>query len=193
MASKKIIKSMIELFLSIWPRKNADSTVMTEAYYQALRKYSDDEIRKAGYKAMDELEFFPKPADLKKFLDVTNLRDWFTCPKCGAHVSLLIEGECKYCRAKMPLSIPRPKIKPDLMEIERSPRIEPNIRCQRCGKVTLCIYEDGQWQCRQCYTGLTDEQVAQRFRDLQAIVVKEKTAEQVRKEWGLIDESNIPF
>ena len=189
---------MIELFLSIWPRKNADSTAMTEAYYQALRKYSDDEVRKAGYKAMDELEFFPKPTDLKKFLDVTNLRDRFTCPKCGSHVSLIIDGECKYCKAKVPLSIPRPQIKQDLVKTERSPRIEPSIRCQNCGKIGLCIHEDNQWQCRQCYTGFSDNEIKQRFRDLQAVIAQEKTADQVKQQWisteaPTNDLNDIPF
>ncbi len=191
MASKAMIESMIDLFLNVWSKRNANKPVLVDAYRRAFAGYTDDEVKKAGYRALDELEYFPKPSDLKKFLDETNLRQRFTCPKCKSHASLLIEGECKYCRAKVPLSIPRPEVRPDVQDSEPTPRIEPNIRCQVCGKITLCIWEDNRWRCRQCYTGLADPQLRTRLRDLIAVINKDVTAQQVRRKWG-IDELGNP-
>ena len=42
-------------------------------------------------------------------------------------------------------------------------KIWPNVRCRMCGKIGMCIQEDDTWQCRQCYTGLTNEEIADRW------------------------------
>jgi len=42
-------------------------------------------------------------------------------------------------------------------------------KCTECGAVKLCIEEPincGVWQCRPCYTGLSDQEIAEKFRRL---------------------------
>ena len=42
-------------------------------------------------------------------------------------------------------------------------------KCQECGAVKHCIEDPigcGEWQCRPCYTGLSDQEIADRFAKL---------------------------
>lgn len=70
-----------------------------------------------------------------------------------------------------------PKISDILAQIPKSDalneanyRIESHRMCQKCHKRdVMCIKEPrdtGTWQCRECYTGLTAEQIRVRFDDL---------------------------
>lgn len=68
---------------------------MVNAYYFALKKYSDSQVVEAGYKCLDECEFMPKPVDIsKRIMDAernkpTQYTDGFqdigraTCIECG--------------------------------------------------------------------------------------------------------------
>ena len=45
--------------------------------------------------------------------------------------------------------------------------VEPNKTCKTCGKSRLCIKENGEdWECRECYTGLTSEQHQSKMRQI---------------------------
>lgn len=47
------------------------------------------------------------------------------------------------------------------------------VRCKECGKIATCIREPAEsdgLECRQCYTGLTTDQIAERFKDLGRIM-----------------------
>ena len=46
--------------------------------------------------------------------------------------------------------------------------INPHRTCGTCGHVGLCIKEpiDADWECRQCYTGYTSEEISAKFRAL---------------------------
>ena len=49
-------------------------------------------------------------------------------------------------------------------------KFEYHIMCQECHKPDMmCIKEPldtGVWRCRQCYTGLTNEQIVEKFEEL---------------------------
>ena len=42
------------------------------------------------------------------------------------------------------------------------------VECARCGEKGICIKEpaDNFWECRQCYTGYTDQEIKKKFRAL---------------------------
>ena len=64
------------------------------------------------------------------------------------------------------------RIPPKLAEKNEPVRIEPGHQCRICGRYKpTCIKEPGiDWTCRQCYTGLTDKEIADRFRTLANIM-----------------------
>jgi hypothetical protein len=47
--------------------------------------------------------------------------------------------------------------------------IEPGRKCKTCGHFGLCIDEPagmGHFECRRCYTGLSNDEIKIRFREL---------------------------
>lgn len=145
----------------------------TDLYYDVLKPYSDKQVTEAGYKCLEELEFFPKPAQVVKRIPKEDdhnkeLRKRFTCPICKAGVSLIIEGKCRMCHSGTSLKIPRPIIRqPPLPKDDFL--MEDNIRCEECGTIAKCIKEpseSGKWQCRQCYSGISIKEHRERMRKL---------------------------
>jgi hypothetical protein len=64
------------------------------------------------------------------------------------------------------------RIPTKLAEKNEPVRIEPGHQCRVCGKFKpSCIKEPGiDWTCRECYTGLTNEEIRNRMRTLSNII-----------------------
>ena len=72
--------------------------------------------------------------------------------------------------------------------------ILPGKVCKTCGKGnTVCIQEPigSDWECRECYTGLTTKQIAGRYRDLVKMMDKKRYPD-FKPDWvdSLVD---VPF
>ena len=122
MASREMVSSMITFFCGLWPNKTK-SEDLVEAYYRALKSYTDRQISNAGDQAMQSMEFFPKPVDIIRLI-----------PQRENDSSNTIGYE--------------------------------RHKCQECGSVRHCIEDPigcGDWKCRPCYTGLSDQEIATRF------------------------------
>ena len=116
---------MVTFFCKVWKRTPDEELI--EAYRRALRNKTDDQVRIGGHKCMEELTYFPKPAEII---------------------------------ARMPMAA---------SESNEDFIIRDNVRCGSCGSVKRGIKEPKDaksWECRVCYTGLTDSQVAERFNRL---------------------------
>lgn len=169
MANRKMVEEMLGSFSAIWDRTITDAII--NAYFKVLRFYKDEEIQQVGYKALDTLKYFPKPAELvelmKKSKHDKEFKEHWQCPVCKADVACIIEGKCRYCNAKLPLNIPRPtyKQKPDNT---KGFDIGYETRCEKCGKISTCIHElpEDYWQCRECYSGLTNDEYSKKMRDI---------------------------
>jgi len=180
MASTHIVIEMLNTFMGIWDRREMSEQAKS-AYIKSLKYYTDDEIRQAGYKAIDELQYFPKPAEILKLLkkskhDKEEKEHW-ACPVCHSQVVCIIDGKCKYCNAKMPLNIPRPKY---TQVPDNTPGFDIgyNMRCGKCGNPdTTCIYElpEDLWQCRECYSGISSEEYQQRMHNIIEIIEEKST------------------
>ena len=85
MSSKEMLATMLKLFSTVWTKTITPD--LTEAYSYALKKYSDDEIREAGYKCLEQCDHFPKPTEIisripKKESPGSLLFDTCRCSKC---------------------------------------------------------------------------------------------------------------
>lgn len=181
MAKRELIIEMLNTFMGIWDRREISEQTKS-AYVNALKHYSDDEIRTAGYKAIDELQYFPKPSEILKLLkkskhDKEEKEHW-TCPMCHSQVVCIIDGKCKYCNARMPLNIPRPKYKTEKYKDDTAFDIGYGVRCDKCGKITTCIYEPPEiiWQCRECYSGISNDEYKRRMEKIIEIIDEKGTA-----------------
>ena len=178
MATKKTVTLLLEAWLAFSPKvkSQAETETLSRTYYEAFRGYSDKQINEAGEKYNGEGEFFPpKPWQItnliKNFNEDKHVKEMvaeYTCRLCNQKVSAISEGACLDCLGYP--SVEYEKLKPFPIE-ERIPyRIEGRMKCQVCGSIGACIKEpidEGQWQCQQCYTGLTKKEISQRLRDLQ--------------------------
>lgn len=68
---------------------------------------------------------------------------------------------------------PRPsdliKLLPRPETMSEEYKLQPGTRCQKCGHWGMCIKDQDtgwQWQCRQCYTGLTVQQYNRNMQSL---------------------------
>ena len=64
--AREIVIQMLKTFSGIWEKKITQE--LQKAFLQALKKYTDDEIRQAGYKCIDNCSFFPKPAQVISYI-----------------------------------------------------------------------------------------------------------------------------
>jgi ribosomal protein L37AE/L43A len=152
-------------------------------YIDVLQPYSDSDVKAAMAKVMEEAEYFPKPADIVKILKAKKPQDVkdreihdaeerrrYTCPSCHNYVHALVDGKCWECHAGVPLSAGREPVRRPKEHIAGTGYMMQDLMtCQKCGKVGMCIKEPphtGQWLCRQCYSGLTDQQFKAKVRGL---------------------------
>jgi ribosomal protein L37AE/L43A len=180
----ELLAGMIELW-----RQPKLSDMAAKFYLDALKPYSDEEVKTAVAKCMDEAEYFPKPAEIVKILKAKKPQDVkdreihdaeerrrYTCPSCHNYVHAIIDGKCWECYAGVPLSAGRePVVRPKSHRAGTGYMMQDMMTCQKCGKVGMCIKEPphtGQWECRLCYSGLTKEQLTGKLRGLQQMMDK---------------------
>lgn len=79
---------------------------LIEAYYLALKKYSEEDIQKAGYKCLDECDYFPKPVDISRRIAEINKTTSYSSPD----EDFIFSGQarCIEC-GKIGFSIKEPK------------------------------------------------------------------------------------
>lgn len=182
MATKKLVAQLTKDWLSFSPRQKTNEEVesLGRAYFQAFKSYKDQEIIEAAEKYAESGDYFPpKPIqitmlvkDAKKKKHDRELVEMWTCKRCHQKVSSMTsEGVCLDCSG-----VPIPTyehIKPWRNEKRIHYKIEGRIKCQQCGIVGECIREpseDGQWLCKDCYSGLTSKERKQRLNDLARMV-----------------------
>jgi len=123
MASREMVENMVECFCNLFGWHSAPS--LNDSWQKALSRYADDDIRRAGQRAMEECAKMPTAADVIQRIPIGDNAE-----------------NGKYAMA--------------------------SARCQECGRVLLCISEPtgNPYKCRECYTGLTNQEIAGRFRKL---------------------------
>jgi transcription elongation factor Elf1 len=158
---------------------------IAKAYYEVLKSFKDSEIKNAGYLCLEECTFFPKPKEIiDRIASATitahdkEIMNRYTCPKCGTHVSVIIEGVCWDCHNGVPISAGRRQSeRVEYQTEDRDYVILPGAKCATCGKENVrCIKEpafNGEVKCRECYTGLSGNQYKQRLNDL-AVMMGDK-------------------
>lgn len=117
---------MVTLFCGMFGRKMNDGLV--GGYLTALARYTDDEVRAGGQKAMEECATFPKPMDIIQRASLERKQTQKDYPLFGNEI------------------------------------------CHYCERLKYCIKDDetAVWECRQCYTGMTDAQIKAKFNEIMA-------------------------
>lgn len=181
------------LFSEMWPNRNTEN--LLDPYYQILKSYSDNAVKKAVFACLKESEYFPKPADIVKIIN-TDLKDLkhsqelkkrYTCSVCHEQVSAISDNKCLDC-AGFP---PADEKQVFLNSADDNFVIEGRRQCQKCSTVSQCIKEPkdtGQWECQKCYSGLTKEQIQQRWKD----IVHMLNDKEFMPEWAKKN-NDIPF
>ena len=182
MATKKLVHDIVTSFSTLTPRKMEPEATqaLEQAYYLAFQHYSDKQIKEAGQKYLEDGDFYPpRPTDiLKRVKNISNekhereLIEMWTCNRCHQKVSCISPGGiCADCQG---YPVPTYKhIKPWFSEKPILYKIEGRMKCQQCGKVTECIkqpIDDGQFLCKDCYSGLTAKERSKRFDDLAKMI-----------------------
>ncbi|KKN04542.1 hypothetical protein LCGC14_1096440 [marine sediment metagenome] len=176
---------MLGLFSQIWENRKKLTETAVDAYIKTLGKYTEKDLKEAAHQCLDECEFFPRPSEVSKRIKAKKknhahdmeLTTRFKCPKCKNPVSLIVEGVCWECRTGAPVSAGREKISRKDWSKDRNFIIQHQTMCMDCGNIGMAIKEpadEGHWQCRQCYTGLTKEQFLGRFQEVEHMM-RDKT------------------
>lgn len=118
---------MLETFSCTLTKKEITEGLL-KAWNDALKPYTWNQIREAGYRCLGELKYFPKPAEL-----IERIKRDPQDPFGDSDFIIIDHGSCEECGAS-------------------------NVPCIKEPKDT------GVWICRQCYTGLTGQEIAQRLR-----------------------------
>jgi len=131
------IRSMLHTFQGVWSRKTPLSEDVIKAYYQILKKYNFEDVRKAGYSAMDECEFFPKPFDLVNRIKNIQIEEHLegqlirtkTCHICGEEKQCIIDEEvnawvCRQCYTGMTPGECKAKIEEIVSQIKNLPEVK---------------------------------------------------------------------
>lgn len=123
MATRPVMESMITSFCELYGKRESKNLV--DAWMEALSRYRDVEIIKAGHKAMEECQKMPTPLDLIQ---------------------------------RMPVNI----------DLDNGNFHIASAKCSKCGRYGMAISEPigSEYQCRECYTGLSNEEIGQRFKAL---------------------------
>ena len=158
MASKTFVDSLVDSFAGLDHEDFKSLEQLEEirqTYYRELERYTDAEVGECSRDIYDQAEFF----DPGKVLHDIKKRLEEIHPEID-------EGQYE--------------------ETEKEAEIQFGVRCRRCGYSGACIKDPREgWLCRECYTGLTYEQIKGRFQDIQAILEGLTTKEEVLEKWGL--------
>jgi len=135
------------------------STEIFAAYNTALDRYPDEEIQAAGYKCLENCKFFPKPSEILEYIGVNE------ADKRHENRFNRQSGKCQVCG------------KGGVMAMKDE------------WDYDLQIPRDGLWKCRQCYTGMTDDEIRKRYKKLMDILKKikgrtwkTKTSQKIKQE-----------
>ena len=172
MATRAMIKSMLDGFANMYPREINERLI--NDYMRALKKFGDKEVSTAGYTCMEECTFFPRPHDIISRIPLReeneNSKFWkdrYTCQVCHHLVSAISEGKCLDC------AIISPGYYNDLKQPELKStkpfHMHGRMKCQTCGTIGFCIKDPidiGTWECRDCYSGMNIFQRKQKFQTL---------------------------
>jgi len=123
MATRPMVESMTTSFCELFGKKMSEQLV--DAWVDALSRYRDGEVVKAGHRAMEECLRMPTPLDVIQ---------------------------------RMPIN----------QTVEESEFRITSAKCSKCGRYGLAISEPqgAPYLCRECYSGMTNEQIAAKFREL---------------------------
>ncbi len=158
-----------------------DKEILVKAYSELFKGVPDKEFREGCYRYADENDFYPPtPHKLAEYMPqkkkdkaAKEFREWYMCHTCGQMCYAMAEkGLCLDCAGFPPIEYDR-KPGPPQYPVDEPYKIEGRMKCQKCGRVGICIKDPrdtGQWECRQCYSGLTTAETSQRFRDLVSVI-----------------------
>jgi len=118
--------------MAIWDRKEI-SEQSKSAYIKALKPYTDDEIRQAGYKCIDNCSYFPKPAQILGYIYTDQASKQY-----GAKFNMY-SRYCQVCK------------KTDCITMKD----DGDDRTGEKG--------DDLWKCRECYSGISSDEYQQRM------------------------------
>lgn len=122
-----MVESMITSFCELYGKKMNEK--LLDAWVNALGRYRDQEIARAGQRAIEECSKFPTPIDVIQRIQTNSER--------GNDEYQITSGKCAHCgRVRMVISIP----------------------------------VGADYLCRECYTGMTNEQVSATFGRLAEMV-----------------------
>lgn len=105
MATRSLIEDMTMSFCELFNRKMSDQLV--DAWVEALKRYRDQDVTRAGHKAMEECSKFPTPLDVIQRIaigDTLQNEDYFVssgqCSLCGRYGMMISEptGHPYRCR-----------------------------------------------------------------------------------------------
>ena len=148
---------------------------VSNSYLNAFKSFTDEQIIQAADKYAETGEYFPPRPEAIISL-ITNIEvdkhtreliARYTCRACGMKVSAITDGICLDCAG-----IPKPEyknLKPLPEPSSRDYRIEGRVVCSVCGHIGMGINEPSGsegWLCRKCYTGFTNQEIAERFKKL---------------------------
>ena len=66
MVSKTLVFDMVDKFAEIYNKKPSIS--LKDSWFITLKPYSDDQLREAGYVALQKCKYMPKPSDVISFM-----------------------------------------------------------------------------------------------------------------------------
>lgn len=176
MATKIAVQNLTATCLAYSNKKmtQQEKQALEDGYFAAFRSCNDIELAEALNLYLEDGEYFPpKPKDILSGIKnkptqrhTRELIELYTCKQCHQKVSAITDGICLDCAGIPRLETNKVKLQdPE----DRDYRIEGRIKCQECGKITMCIKEPiktGPWRCRECYSGLTKKEIVDRFSEL---------------------------
>ena len=195
MATKKVLVKLIEFFNTLTSKRLNDEEAknLLQVYYKSFQGYTDREIKQASEEYIENGEYFPpKPfqitsliKDAKSRKHQQDLVNRYTCSLCHEKVSAISPdegGKCLDCGGFPPSEKSQIHLKPAKDDF----KMEGRIKCQSCGDIGMCIKkprDTGIWECQKCYSGLTKQETAQRYRDLVNYMNRDKIRNYVIPEW----------
>ncbi len=177
MASRKLVKEVTQSFGTLTAKRltEEETQALEDTYFIAFKSHSDPVVKLAVHKYIEDGDFYPpRPKDILVRIEdreqdkhTRELVQRYTCSMCHQKVGAITEGICLDCAGMPRMYYEAPKLG---VSEKTNYRIEGRMRCNRCGHIGMCIKEpadeNGFWQCRECYTGLTNQEIAARFRKL---------------------------
>jgi hypothetical protein len=139
MATQEVIQGMVGLFYELWRKGTQPNDEIKNAWIRGLKKYHDSQILDASDILMANFQRMPTIADLVEQIKGLSPQ--------SSESNFLRRGE----------------------EEDYSGAMEAFTICSKCGKRRHCRKEfprHPEYECEDCYTGLSFRQRKQRYKDL---------------------------